>query len=162
MSPTVEELATRFNSAADEMGAITERCSEVQLRQLSVSEGWPLAVVAHHVAVVNQAFAGMVEKFVNGETYSPTISMDTVHETNAKHARDYADVGKHEVLEKLRDGQSAVSAALVRLDDSQLESPAGVYGGNPLTVLQVIEYIVIGHTAEHLQSMKATLNGATP
>lgn len=157
MAEKTATAASRFRAVTDEVITLVEGCSDSEWKMSSAGENWPLCAVAHHIAIVNPAFAGMVERFANGETYTPEVNMDEIHRSNAEHAREYANVGKDEVLEKLRAGGSAVEDALNQISDEQMENPAGVYGGNPLTVAQVIDYVVIGHTAEHLGSIKATL-----
>lgn len=157
MVETTNTATSRFKAVNDEVIELVEDCSDEEWRMLSAGENWPLCVVAHHIAIVHSPFAGMVERFARGETYTPEINMDEIHRMNAEHAREYANVGKDEVLEKLRSGGAEVEAALDRISDEQMDNPAGVYGGNPLTVAQVIDYVVIGHAAEHLGSIKATL-----
>lgn len=152
-----EQFTREFERLNDELIAVVEGCTGEQWRQVTESEQWPAAVVAHHIAVSNQAFAGMIERLVSGETYTPSISIEDVHRMNAEHAREYANVGKPETLDKLRSGGAAVSKALGQLDDRQLEQVAGTFGGNEMTVGQVVEQIVVAHTAEHLNSIRATI-----
>ncbi len=152
-----EELARQFEAVNSEISELIASCSDVQWHQVCASEGWQLNVVAHHIAEVQQAFAGMVEKLANGETYTPTISMARIDESNAQHAREHADASKAETLELLQASQSAISRQLRDLNDDDLDRVAGTFGGNELTVSQVVEFVVIGHPAEHLASMRATV-----
>ena len=39
----------------------------------------------------------------------------------------------------------------------KLDRVAGVFGGNEMTVNQVLEWVVIGHTADHLGTIRGTL-----
>ncbi len=153
----VEQLAAQFEAVNDELIESVTRCTDEQWRQPSASERWPVGVVAHHVAAVNGGFARFVEKLAAGETYSPTTSMDEIHKSNAQHARDYAEVGKPEVLDALQTNGAAVARALRSLDEEQLGHTAGVFGGQEMTVARVVEYVVVGHTAEHLASIRATI-----
>jgi uncharacterized damage-inducible protein DinB len=158
MSEQIEQLNAQFRSLNDDVINAVEECTDEQWHSETAAENWTVAALAHHIATVNSGFAGMVERLAAGDTYTPNISMDKIHEENAKHAREYASVGKTVVLDELRSGGSAVVAALEKLNDEDLDRHAGLFGGNPLTVGQVFEYVVIGHTAEHCGSMKATLD----
>ena len=120
-------------------------------------DGRPVGVVAQHLAVVQDAFVGMVETLAAGTTFSPRSSMEEVHEINAQHAREYAEVGKPETLTVLRESNATMAQLLHSLDDEQLDRTAGVFGGRELSVAQVVEWIVIGHAKEHLASIRATV-----
>jgi uncharacterized damage-inducible protein DinB len=157
MTTRVEEFAAQFETANNEFIATVEGCTDAQWRQPCASEGWSIGVVAHHVAVVYPAFAGIVERLATGVTLPPRSSMDAVHRSNAQHARDYADVGKTETLDALRANGAAVTQRLRSLSDEQLDRIAGVFGDRELSTAQVVEWIVIGHTREHLASIRATI-----
>lgn len=153
----VEQFASQFEALNDEIVAVVMECSDEQWRQTTAAEGWPVAVVAHHIGVVHADFIPLVDRFAGGATFSPNASMEEVHQTNAQHARDYANVGKPETLDVLQTNGTALAQALRGLDDEQLDRVAGVFGGNELTVEQVVQFIVIGHPREHLASIRATL-----
>jgi hypothetical protein len=156
----VEELAGRFVAAADEVRAIVERCSHAQWHGPCGADERPVGVVAHHVAEVNAGFAGMVARFVAGETYTPQASMAEIHEENAQEAQQHAAVTKAEVLGLLHTSTGAVARELRSLSEAQLDQGAGEFGGHPLTVAQVVEFVVIGHTAEHLDSLRSAVSRA--
>lgn len=158
-APQAESYAARFETVNDEIAAHATACSDVQWRQPCANDGRSIGVVVHHVADVNQDFARIVEKLAEGETYTPQTSMAEVHEDNARHAQEHAAVGQQEALAKLRKHGDLVAEGLRGIGDEQLGRPAGVYGGHELTVAQVIEYVVIGHAAEHLASIRTTLAG---
>ena len=153
----VADYAARFEAANGEVIALIRGCTDEQFQQPCVNEERPVGVVAHHVALVNGAFARIVEKLAAGEIYSPTMSWAEIDRGNAQHARDHAAVGKQETLDALRANGDAVAQGLRSLRDDQLERVAGTFGDRELTVAQVVEYVVIGHTAEHLASIRATL-----
>lgn len=157
VSTRIDGYVDQFKAANDEVIELVTRCTDEQWRRLTASEGWPVAVVAHHIAEVNGAFAMIVGRLAAGGTHSPTTSMDEVHRRNAEHAREYADVGKQEALDELRANGDAVLESLRSLQEDQLDRTAGVFGGNELSVARVVEWIIIGHTAEHLASIRNTL-----
>jgi uncharacterized damage-inducible protein DinB len=151
------EYAVRFRSVNDDVIATVTGCTNEQWQQPSAGEGWTIAAVAHHIAEVNGAFAGIVRRLAEGNSYTPNVSMDEIHENNAKHAREFAAADRQATIDLLHTNGSAILDALGLVADDSWERTAGVFGGNELTVAQVFEYVVIGHTAEHLASIKATL-----
>lgn len=151
-----EQLAAEFTAVNDDVIATVMQCTDEQWRQPCVNEGRSVGVVAHHIATVHRDFTGLLTALVAGQTWSPGSSMADVDEGNARHARDYATVGKPETLDLLRTNGTAVTELLGRLDDEQLDRIAGIFGGHELTVARVVEWIVIGHAREHLASIRAT------
>lgn len=149
-----EKLAAQLDAVNDEIIALLMGCTDEQWRRVCASEGWPLGVVAHHIAATQQDFIEMVKVLAAGRTRSPTASMEDVHQSNARHARDYAAVGKVETLDLLRTGRDAIAALLRGIADGQLDRTAGVFGGRELSVKQVVEWIVTGHATIHLASMR--------
>ena len=159
MSTTTQTavLAARFEAVNAEMIATVMACSDEQWRVPTKEDGRTVAVLAHHVGEVNGAFAGIIERLVAGETYTPNVSMDEVDASNAQHASDNASVGRTETLDLLRANGDAILRALGGIDDGTLDRVAGVFGGHEMTVNQVMEWVVIGHTAEHLGTIRNTL-----
>lgn len=157
LTTRAEQLAAGFETVNDEVIATVTGCTDDQWRQPSATDGRPVGVVAHHIAVVQGAFARMVETLAAGETFSPRSSMEEVHRSNALHARAHAAVGKPETLDALRTNGAAIAQRLRSLGDEHLDRTAGVFGGRELSVAQVVEWIVIGHAGEHLASMRAAI-----
>ena len=154
-----EQYAAQFAAANDEVIALVTGCTDEQWRLRCTDEERSVAVVAHHIADVNAAFTRMVARLASGTTYSPNTSMEEIDRNNARHALDYAEVGKPEVLAGLRTSGATIAQQLRDLSDEQLDHVAGVFGGQELTMAKVIEYVVIGHTAAHLNSIRATVAG---
>lgn len=149
-----EQFAAQLEAINDEIIALVRGCTDEQWRQPCASEGWSLGVVAHHIAVTQQEFAGMIEALAEGQTRSPAASMEDVHQSNARHARDYAAVGKPETLDLLRASKDAIAHLLRGISEEQLDRTAGVFGGRVLSVRQVVAWIVIGHARIHLASIR--------
>jgi hypothetical protein len=154
-----EQFAAQFVALEAEVIAAVNACTDAQWMQPTAAEGWPVGVVAHHIAEVNGAFAGMLRTLASGETATPRVSIEEVHQANAEHAREFATVGKLETIALLREHGSVVAGLSASFSDADLDRAAGVFGGNELTVAQVIEWIVIGHAAEHMGSIRAVIGG---
>ena len=151
----IDQLVARFIAVNDEAIALVDACSEAQWRAPAAAEGWPAAVVAHHIAVVHDEFMPLVRAFAGGETFSPGSAMDEVDRINADHAREFADVGKPETIDALRVNGAALTHLLRTIPDEALDRIAGTYGGREMTVAQVVDWIVIGHAESHLASLRS-------
>lgn len=152
-----ERLASEFKEINDELIALVSGCTVEEWKQPSVDEGWPVGVVAHHVASVIPAFIGIVEQVATGATLSLRVSMEEVNEGNARHARDYGGVSQEEVLELLRTNGGRAESVLRGLTDEQLAHTTSAFPAGELSLAEVVERIVIGHSHQHLASLRATL-----
>lgn len=152
-----EQLALQFEGITNELITTIEGCTDEQLRLTTTREQWPVVVVAHHLAVTYGSLAQLLTGLAADETFRAEISTEQLDERNARHAREYASVGKQETLDRLRENRSAFLAQIRNLDDAQLNRTAGIVGGNEMAVNQMIEGAGIYHTADHLESIRETL-----
>lgn len=155
----VEQLTEQLEAVSNDLIATIEDCTDEQLRRTTEREQWPVAVVAHHLAMTYGSLAEILAGLAADETFRLELSANQLDEGNAQHAREYANVGKQETLERLRANRPTFLQQLRNLDDQQLNHTAGIVGGNELTVLQMIEGAGIYHTADHLQSIRETIAG---
>jgi uncharacterized damage-inducible protein DinB len=159
MSQRSQALVNRFERASQEMIATVERCSDAHWTTKTSSEAWSVGVVAHHVAQGHEAIAGFVKMIATGQPLPP-LTMDTLHQMNAEHAKQYANCTKAETLALLRKNAAAAAGILRELSDEQLDRSAPVLGGPPMTAEQMVEQVLVGHMQEHHGSIRATM-GAT-
>lgn len=152
------ELPGTFESLQAEAVSLISGCSDDQWQRTTAAEGWTVAATGHHLAIVQRGFVGMVEKLAGNEAYTPTIDMEAIHKSNAEHAREYTAADRAETLDILESSGADMARLIRSIDDEQLEGIAGTFGGNELTVAQVIEYVVIGHAREHLTSIQETID----
>src|ERR1700680_2286361 len=112
----------------------------------------PLGVTAHRVAVSHNLVMGRIRWVRHAK---PTPSLDN-KQINAKHANEYADTTKAEVLSVLRiSGEQIVKDLRAIRDaawDGAREFPTGT-----MTVEQRIERVLIGHITGHQGSIEATI-----
>jgi len=169
MMTSVTNRGATAHERADALAAEVERitgdlletlrgCDDVQWRQVTASEQWPVGVVAHHVAEVAAFFTGLVAGVVSGKGRGVILSDDEIEQNNARHAAEHAGVGKREVIALLDQRGPALARQIRQLHDGQLGKIAGVFGGRPLTVGQVLELGVVGHFTEHLASIRAAVS----
>ncbi|MBA3414727.1 MAG: DinB family protein [Chloroflexia bacterium] len=150
-------LAAQLDAMNDRVIAAVEVCTDDRWRRPTAAEGWPVGVVAHHIAEVQQAFARILGPLAAGESQPAAMSSAEVEENNARHARDQAAVSKAETLAALRTTGPELSRLLRGLDDDQVDDVAMVFDGNEMTVAQVVEFALVGHFGEHLDSIRATV-----
>ena len=134
-------------------------CSEQEWRRTTASEGWPVGVVAHHIAEVYGTFANVFENMATAPVDAPEFTMEMIDENNAHHARVHADASKPETLDLLDTNATALVDALGKLTDECLDDTAFVVDGIPLSAAQVVELALIAHVGEHLESVRTTIDG---
>jgi hypothetical protein len=152
-----EALAKQFEAKAQEATAVMEKLGEGDWKKVTAAEKWPVGVTAHHVAQGHEGIAGIVKAVAAGQSMG-NFTLDMLHEMNAKHAKDFASVGKAETID-LHKKNAAAAAAVVRgLSDDQLAKSGTVLSGMPpMTVEQVVTNILINHIDDHFGSIKKTV-----
>ena len=156
MTNQVETFAAQFEAANDDLIAAVAGCADADWGRRCANEERTVGAVARHVADVYPAFAGIVATFAAGRTFSPAPSQADVDRENAATVAE-ATPGREETLAALRANGAALADQLRRLSDDQLDRVAGTFGGNELRVAQVLEWVVIGHTLEHLATVRGTI-----
>jgi len=151
------ERIAQLEAVNDEVAATVESCTAEEWSRVTAEEGWTVAATAHHIAEIQRRFARLAGILAAGQTFTPSMTMEQIHESNAQHAREYADADQGETLEILRESCAEIRALIEGMSDADLDRPAGIFGGNELTVDQVLENIVVGHAHAHLASIRDTL-----
>jgi hypothetical protein len=75
---------------------------------------------------------------------------------NKRHANEFADTTKAEVLRLLRDSGRQIAADLRKIPDEKLDMAREVPSGK-MTVQDRIERVLIGHITGHQGSIQATI-----
>lgn len=136
-----------------------ERCSPADWRALCPDEGRPVGVLAHHVAGSYASTARWAQAAAAGQAGSVPVapSAAALDERNARHAAQYAECSKDEVLAMLRANGAEAEGIVRTIPDEHLgrTTTVGFLGNLPMSVRQLIEYILIGHPRSHLVSMRA-------
>ncbi|HEY2597732.1 MAG TPA: DinB family protein [Candidatus Dormibacteraeota bacterium] len=115
-------------------------------------EARPLGVIAHHVAVNLKVIMGRIQAAIR-EQPAPPID---IKQANAKHANEYADTTKADVVRLLRDSGQQIASDLRSLPDEKLDVAQELPSGK-MTVQQRIERVLIGHIQGHQGSIEATI-----
>src|ERR1700687_4991942 len=155
-------LADQFEAALDSVSGVIESLSNDQWRMRGRNtpgqrindedEARPLGVIAHHVAVSQNVIMGRIQQVLHDQ---PTPALDN-KQINAKHANEYADTTKVEVLSLLRNSGKQIAKDLRAIPDAKLDKERELPSGK-MTVEQRIERVLIGHITGHQGSIEATI-----
>ena len=160
MGTKSEALAKQFEAKVKEATSVLEKLSDADWKKVTSAEKWPVCVVAHHIATAHEGIGNLVKSAASGQ-HKATIAMSDIDQMNAKHAKDFATVGKTETL-ALHKKNAAAAAALVRgLDDAALARSAECLKGMPvMSTEQIVVGILCGHIDDHVGSIKKTVGSA--
>lgn len=115
-------------------------------------EARPLGVIAHHVAVNLKVIMGRIETAMR-EQQAPPLDFKQM---NARHANEYADTTKAQVLSLLQDSGQQIAKNLRSIPDEKLDVAQELPSGK-MTVQQRIERVLIGHIQGHQASIETTI-----
>ena len=157
MGAKSEALAKQFEAKAQEATAVLEKLSDVDWKKVTDAEKWSVGVTAHHVAGAHEQIAGIAKTIASGQSM-PHFTMDMLHESNAKHAKDFAGVSKADTLALHKKGVAAAAAVVRSFSDEQLGKSGTVLAGNPaMSAEQIVAGILIGHIDDHFGSIRKTV-----
>jgi hypothetical protein len=153
MAARAQALTQRFEQVNGEIIAFVDGCDDQQWQTVVPEEQRTVAVMAHHVAGAYPVIVGWITSLAQGQPVE--ITMEQIDQANAIHKQRYAQVTREEVSGMLRRGGAAAATAVAALDDQQLDSRAMMGpAGRELTARQVIEYVLVAHTANHFANMR--------
>jgi hypothetical protein len=155
MSQKTKELVERFTAFKNDFIAFVDNCSDEDWRKVCSGEGWTVGVVAHHVAAGHFGAIDFVRMIVVGEAI-PEITMETIDQMNAQHAKEHANCTTEEVLALLRKNGSAFADYLEGLSEADLARTGYLAAiGGDVSAQQLIEMVILQMGGEHLDNMKA-------
>ena len=157
MGAKSEALAKQYEAKVQEATGVLEGVSDADWKKTTGGEQWTVGVVAHHVAGGHEGIAGIIKTVAGGQSI-PNFTLDVLHEMNAKHAKEFANVSKAETI-ALHKKNAAAAAAVVRgLSDDDLAKSGTVLGGMPaMSVEQIVTNILINHIDDHVGSIRKSL-----
>ena len=157
MGARANALAKQFEEASQAMTDALGRLSDADWRKATSAEKWTVGVLAHHVALGHAAIANLIKTVASGQSV-PNLTMETIDQRNAQHAREHANCTKAETLE-LHKKNAATAAGVVRgLSDAELDRSGTILTGRPpMTAQQAVERILINHVHDHLGSIRTTV-----
>jgi hypothetical protein len=162
MTVRTEALAKRIIQGGESLAAFADKLSEEEWNTIVQPDGRRAGVIVHHVASVYPIEIQLAQQVAAGNAIAD-ITWGAVAEMNAKHANDFAAVGKHETVELLKRNSRAAAEAVAALTDEQLDRamPVSLNGDAPLTAQFVIEDHALRHSWHHLGKIKSALETKT-
>jgi hypothetical protein len=151
-------LAERLLKGAQSLIEFARPLSDLEWRTPVPRDGRPVGVIVHHVASVYPLEVKLAQMMAAG-TPIVGVTWATVHEMNAAHATEFADVTKAEAL-ALLDANSAAAAAAIRAlsdDHLALAVPVSLYADAELTCQFMLEDHAVRHSYHHLARLRAAL-----
>ena len=142
-----EDLVSTFVKGYGEAIKTVEALTDEQWRLTTEDEGWPVCVVAHHLAA--QSGVQTLEWILSGQSTPFWADENELNAENAQHARDFSDCTKEETLDFLRDVFSRFEEVVGALTDEQLQMRGATFGGEPTTVEQFILITMRLHIESH-------------
>jgi hypothetical protein len=155
MSTRAEDLAERIAAFNQEAISLVEKCPDKDWQKECQEETWSVAVVARHIPAAHYRAFKLVKMIVAREEL-PQVSMESVHEMNARHAEEHANCTKDEVLDLLRKYGEPIAEYISQLGDDDLDRIGRLEAmGGDATAEKFIENVILVSCGEHLASMKA-------
>jgi hypothetical protein len=152
-----ETLAKQFEAKVQEALAVVEQLSDVDWKQVTAAEHWPVGVTAHHLANAFEIVPGVVTAMVSGPPRGG-FTRAMLDQGNAHHAQEHAHCTKAETVALLKKGGAAAAATIRVLTDDQLSKSAPVFtDAPPMTAEQLIQGALIHHVDEHIGSIRKTV-----
>lgn len=161
MSARAQTLAERFERANDDLIALTERCSPAGWRAICPDEHWSVGVTTHHIADGHTLIVDFVRAIATGQPQPAALSsMAALEQFNARHAAEEAGCTREETVELLRRNGAFATEFIRGLGDDLLDhaSPVPILGGAMCSAQRMVEDVLIGHIASHLDSIRAALD----
>ena len=157
MSTRSNALADRAAKGAAMLAEYASKLDDTQWKMRLPKDGRTVGVVVHHVASVYPIEIQLAMLLAEGKEAPP--SWNDVHQMNAGHARDNANVTKEEALKLLRENSAKAVEAIRNLTDAQLDSaaPCGLCDGAPMTCQFFIEDHAMRHSYHHLAGIRAAV-----
>lgn len=156
-----DKLAARLEAGASALMRFATPLTDAEWRTPVPGDGRTVGVIVHHVASVYPLEIQLAQMLAAG-TPIVGVTWANVHEMNAAHAAEHAQVTKHDALELLAEKSAEAAKAIRALNDLDLDSAGSVslYGGAELTCQFVLEDHAVRHSVHHLVRLEAALRGS--
>jgi hypothetical protein len=153
MTQRSESLATRVQQANDALLAAVEHSTAEQWQARCADGDWTQGFSGYHAGASIGNITGMVQAMADGQPFAP-VTFDQIDQMNAEFPSQHADCTKDETLGLIRQNGPASVAFVRGLSDEKLDRKVSLAVGLPeMSVEQVIEMLLVGHPAGHVQSI---------
>ena len=151
-------LAVRLERGAEALAILAASLTEAEWKTPIPHDTRPIGVIVHHVATMYPLEIELAQVLASGKPVVG-VTMTNVHEINAAHAKEHADVTKSEALLLLQKNSTFAAAAIRALSDEELDraAPASLYANAPITCQFMLEDHAVRHSYHHLAKIRETL-----
>ncbi len=158
MSKRADALAERIEQGAQALATFAQTLTDAEWKKAVPRDGRTCGVIVHHVASMYPIEVDLAKTLASGKPIAG-LTWDAVHEINAKHAKEKADVTKAEALDFLKRNSQAAVAAVRALSDTELDraAPVSLNFDAPLTCQYFVEEHALRHSFHHLARMREAL-----
>jgi hypothetical protein len=153
------DLADRLEEGAHRLADFATALSPVEWRTTLPGDNRTVGTVVHHVATVYPIEIQLALTVAAG-TAIAGMTMNDVHEMNARHAAEWSGTTIESAVDLLRRNSAAAAAAIRGLTDRQLAASATVslYADAPMTCQFVLEDHAVRHSYHHLAGIRRALD----
>jgi DinB family protein len=158
VSQRANALAERLEQGARALAVFASALTDAEWSTRIPKDSRKIGVIVHHVASVYPVEINLAQTLAAGQPVVG-VTMDNVHEMNAKHAQENEAVTKEAALELLRRNSAVAAAAIRALSDEELDraAPASLYSDAPITCQFMLEDHAVRHSYHHLARIRAAL-----
>ncbi len=153
MTSRSEALASNVAQANDALFATIESSTGEQWGAKCADNDLTQGFASFHAAICVGWTAGLVKGMASGGPFTAE-TFARIEEQNGALRGERPDATKDEALELLKSDGPAEVAMVRNFTDEELDRKATLAKGMPeMTVEQVVEMLMVGHTAEHVESI---------
>jgi DinB superfamily len=158
MSQRTNALAETLEQGARALASFANTLTEEEWQMHTPKDGRKVGVIVHHVATVYPLEIELARSVASGK---PVIglTMTSIDEMNAGHAKENDAITKAETLDLLARNSEAAAAAIRALTDDELDRavPVSLYSDAPVTCQFVLEDHAVRHSYHHLARLRAAI-----
>jgi hypothetical protein len=158
----VEALVTELEAANEAVLAFVEQCTAGQWQMIVASEERPVGTVCHHIAFGYRPVVEWAMTVAAGSELPP-ITLDVIHQANARHSDKHQTPTQAETAAALRENCATAVARLRQLNDAQLsvKAPFALLGGKEIDAARIMQRFAISHAQNHLKEIQETIGSET-
>jgi len=157
-SSRANALADRLEQGARALIAFADTLTDAEWKTRMPGDGRTIGVIVHHVASVYPVEIQLAQTMAAGTPVTGVV-WQTIHDMNARHAAEHADVTKEAAIDLLRRNSTAAATALRAFTDDDLSRTVTVslYADAPLTSQFMLEDHAVRHSYHHLAKIRTAL-----
>jgi hypothetical protein len=157
-SQLANELADRLEQGVRALTAFASALTDAEWQTRVPHDGRTVGVVVYHVASVYPLEIQLALIVADGKPVAG-VTWANVHEMNAQHAAEHANITKAAAVDLLQKNGANAAAAIRALTDAQLTqaAPVSLYADAPLTCQFVLEDHAVRHSYHHLARLRETV-----